>query len=190
MILPGMEQSAYAIAIGIDRGTNNSIVLSLQFSVSSDDTDGQSSSTETVSVQAANIDSGISLINSHIGKRVNLSHAKVIVISSELAYTGVSEYIYTLANNIQVRPNTNIIISRGNASDFLDKSIPTLEDLSARYYNIILNSSRYTGHSDNIELSQFYSRILDSSREASAILRRFKWRWWFRYHRISSIQGR
>ena len=166
-----MEQTAYAIAIGIDKGETNAIKLSIQFSISGNNDDGQSNITETVTAEAANIDSAISLINSHISKKVNLSHAKVIVISSELAYIGVSEYIYTLANNIQIRPNTNIIISRGSAADFLSKSIPTLETLSSRYYDLILNSSKYTGHSDNIHLSDFFSRILDSSREASAILR-------------------
>ena len=175
-----IEETAYAIAIGIDRGTNNTIRLSLQFSIPEGDDGsesgggGQSSSTKVISVDAVNIDSGINLINSHISKKVNLSHAKVIVISQSLASEGISEYIFTLANNIQVRPNANIIISRGDASDFLDKSHPALEALSARYYDIILNSSRYTGHSDNVHLAEFHSSILDSSRQAYAILRWYK----------------
>jgi len=148
----GIEHTAYAIAIGIDKGTDDNIRLSLQFTVPDgaapgeppEPGGGQSDSAEVVSVEAPNIDSGISLINSLISKRVNLSHARVIVISQELAVGGISEHIYTLANNIQVRPNTNIIISRGNAFDFFENAKPTLESLSARYYDIILNSSRYT----------------------------------------------
>ena len=87
----GIENTAYAIAIGIDKGSNNTIRLSLQFSVPEGDgssegsAGGQSGSSEVVSVEASNIDSAISLINDHISKKVNLSHSRVIVISSELA---------------------------------------------------------------------------------------------------------
>ena len=176
----GIENTAYAIAIGIDKGSTNTIRLSIQFSLPNSDGipepggGGQSGSSEVVSIEASNIDSAISLINDHINKKVNLSHSRVIVISSELATNGISEYVYTLANNIQIRPNTNIIISKVNAYDFLSKTHPTLETLSARYYDLILNSSRYTGHSDNVTLADFYSSILDSSRQAYAILRKHK----------------
>jgi len=57
------------------------------------------------------------------------------------------------------------------AFELLEQSNPALESLSSKYYDLILNSHRYTGHSDNVTLSHFYSSILDSSREAYAILR-------------------
>ena len=101
---------------------------------------------------------------------MNLSHCKAIIISEELAYEGISEYIYTLANNIEVRPDCNIIISRCNAEDYLNNSNPTLESVSARYYEFILNSSEYTGYIENISLSSFYSDMLSTTTEAHGIL--------------------
>ena len=100
----------------------------------------------------------------------NLSHCKAIIISEELAYDGISEYIYTLVNNIEIRPDCNIIISRCKAQDYLDNSKPTLESVSARYYEFIFNSSEYTGYTENISLSDFYSDLLSITTQPHAIL--------------------
>lgn len=170
----GLETLAYAVAIGIDKGENNQIKLTLQFALSNDSNSSGSSSQSQKStitaVECATIDSGIALINSYISKKVNLSHCKAIIISEDIAYEGVSEYIYTFVNNLEIRPDCNIIISRCNAYDYLNNSEPTLESVSARYYEFILNSSEYTGYTQNIKLSDFYSNMLSTTSQAYAIL--------------------
>ena len=175
----GIETLAYAVAIGIDKGADNTIRLTLQFAVptSSDSTSSssQTSSSTVIYVDCSTIDSGISLINSYISKKVNLSHCKAIVISETLAYEGISDYIYTLVNNVEVRPDCYIIISRCDVYDFLSNSTPTLESVSARYYELILNSSEYTGYAETIYLSDFYKSILSSTEQPVAILGRGKY---------------
>lgn len=170
----GLETLAYAVAVGIDKGENNEIKLTLQFALSNDsDSSGGSSQSQKstiTAIECATLDSGIALINSYISKKVNLSHCKAIIISEEIAYEGISEYIYTFVNNLEVRPDCNIIISRCNAYDYLNNSEPTLESVSARYYEFILNSSEYTGYTQNIQLSDFYSNMLSTTSQAYAIL--------------------
>ena len=171
----GLETLAYAVAIGIDKGENDKIRLSLQFAVLSNSNSESSGSSQSknstiTTVDCASIDSGISLINSYISKKINLSHCKAIIISEELAYEGISEYIYTLVNNIEIRPDCNIIISRCKAEDYLTNSTPTLESVSARYYEFILNSSEYTGYTENISLYDFYSDLLSPTTQAHSIL--------------------
>ncbi|MCL2341501.1 MAG: Ger(x)C family spore germination protein [Firmicutes bacterium] len=173
-----IENFAYVIAVGIDTGTTNTLKLTFQFAVpnnsASNDESGQgstqSSDSSILSVECSSIDSGISLINGHISKKVNLSHCKAVIMSEALSSGGVSDYVKTLMNNIEIRPDTNIIISKCSASDFLQNSKPPLEDLSAKYYEIILNSSEYTGYSGNVTLSGFYSNMADNSSEAYASL--------------------
>ena len=45
-----------------------------------------------------------------------------------------------------------------------------MESVSARYYELILNSSSYSGYTDNIYISDFYVNILSTTSQASAIL--------------------
>ncbi len=172
----GIEALGYVVALGIDKGESDKIRLTLQFALLSNSSGGsggsssQSKESTVTTVDCASIDTGIALVNSYISKKVNLSHCKAIVISEELAYEGIAEHIYTLVNNLEIRPNCNIIISRCKASDYLENSKPTLESVSARYYEFTLNSSEYTGFTENVTLSDFYSDMLSTTNQAHAIL--------------------
>lgn len=171
----GIENLSYAIAIGLDKGQNNVLSLTLQIATPSsigDSSEGssQSSTTTITSIECSSLSSGINLINSYLSKQVNLSHCKVIAISEELAAEGISDYIYTFVDNVQIRPNCNIIITRCNAINFLENAKPTLEKLTARYYEAAINSSEYTAYTADIQLQDFYSSLKSSYIQPTAIL--------------------
>lgn len=173
--IKGIDNLAYVVAIGLDKGENENLKLSLQISVpnSGDTSSGSSSQSASVivdSIDCPSISTGINLFNSYLGKEINLSHCKVLVISEELASEGVNEYLYTLANNIQFRTDSSIIISKCDASSYLEYSTPQLDKISARYYEIAPSSSEYTGYTENITINEFFSSTTDSFSEAVAIL--------------------
>ncbi len=173
----GIEDKAYAIALGIDTSDTHDVKISIQFAVlnsseSSSSSSGSSSSDNStiLSVDCSSIDSGISLINSYISKQVNLSHCKAVIISEEYSSSGISDVIYTLVNNIELRPDCSIIISKCDAYDFLENSKPVFESNPAEYFEQNFNSSEYTGYLANVTLADFYYNILNTSSNASAIL--------------------
>ena len=171
----GIEDLAYVTALGIDVTDNGMINLTFQISIpdassSSGSGSSQSSKSENTTVQCSSINAGISLANSYISKQINLSHCKVIVFSEEIAAKGLDDYIDTLSNNIEIRPNCNVIISRGTAKDFIENAKPSIETLTARYYEIALKSSEYTGYTTSTEFATFVNDIKNTFIEASAIL--------------------
>lgn len=83
---------------------------------------------------------------------------------------GISDIIYTLINNVELRPDCNVIISRSTAYDFLAESKSEIESITAKYYEIIANSSKYTGFTSNITIADVFDRITDTFGEACAIL--------------------
>lgn len=172
----GIEVLAYAVAIGIDKGETDKLKVSFQLAILSNSSGGggnstsQSQESSVSSVDCSSVDAAIALINSYISKKINLSHCKAIVISEELAHEGISEYLYTLVNNLEIRPDCNVIISKCKAADYLKNSKPTLESVSARYYEFTLSSSEYTGYTENVTLSNFYSDMLSTTSQAHAIL--------------------
>ena len=172
--IKGIDNLAYVVAIGLDVGENDTLNLSLQISMpsSSSGSSGSSQSASAVvdSIECSSITSGISLFNSFLGKEVTLSHCKVLVISEQLAQKGVSEYLYTLSNNIEFRTDSNIIISRCDAKTFLEYSTPLLDKISARYYDIAPSSSEYTGYTESITCNEFLTAINGNISEPSAIL--------------------
>ena len=171
----GIDNLAYVVAIGIDIGTNENLLLSLQISLpnnsgESSGSSSQSSSVVVESVECSSINSGITLFNSYLGKEINLSHCKVLVISEELAVQGVSEILYTLTNEIEFRTTSNIIISKCNAQSYLEYSAPLLDKVSARYYEIAPTSSEYTGYTESITCNEFLSAISSNFSSPVAIL--------------------
>lgn len=178
--IKGIDNLAYVVAIGIDVGENENLKLSLQISIPNNGESGSSSSSQSSSVvvdsiECSSINTGINLFNSYLGKEVDLSHCKVLVISEEFATRGVNEILYTLTNDIQFRNDSNIIISKCEAKTYLEYSAPLLDKVSARYYEIAPTSSEYTGYTESITCNEFFACMNNGYSSPSAILRFYKY---------------
>ena len=67
-------------------------------------------------------------MNSYVSKDINLAHCKIIVFSEKVATQGISKEIYSFVNDIQLRPDTCVIISRCDAKDYIEqKGSPRIE---------------------------------------------------------------
>lgn len=168
-----IDNLAYVLVIGVDKGEDNNLEVSFQFSTTSKSTEsGSTEKTPTVidSVTAPSLSTAINLMNSYMGKELNLSHCKVIIFSEEFAKEGISEEIYTLINNTQIRPSANIVISKCNAKFYMEQTSPELENLISKYYEIFTNSSKYTGFKPDATIGDFFNAILCKTCEPIAIL--------------------
>lgn len=166
---------AYIFALGIDKGENAKIKISAQLSKIATSTGGGGSSGEgnnpiLISCEANSIFSGINLLNTYIGKELNLAHCSVFVFSKEFAQDGISSEIYSLINNEEVRPSTNLVLSTCDAYDYLKNSNPNLERLTTKYYETFSITDRFTGYISNITIGNFYNTLASKDEEATAIL--------------------
>ncbi|MBR1539838.1 MAG: hypothetical protein IJ629_01430 [Clostridia bacterium] len=155
-----LENYYYVMAIGIDTSEQAEINLSVQIASNSEQTPGegssQSSSSNIYTVPCNSIDSGISILNNFLSKKLNLSHCSAIIVSEELAKNGVKPYINALANNSEIRPTCNIIISNKTSLEALEQISNSNENFSSKFYEFIKSSARYTGYSITPELSEFF----------------------------------
>ena len=82
---------AYVLALGIDVGEKSKMKISAQFSKSasfspsSGGSEEDSSNIVLVSGEADSIFSALNLLNTYIGKEVNLSHCSLYIFSEEFA---------------------------------------------------------------------------------------------------------
>ncbi len=168
-----IDNLAYVLAIGIDKGEDNNLEVSFQFSTTSKTTEsGSTEKTPSImdSVTAPSLSTAINLMDSYMGKEINLSHCKVIIFSEELAEEGISEEIYTLINDTQIRPSANIVVSKCNAKLYMEETSPELENLVSKYYEIFTNSSKYTGFKPNATIGDFFNAIICKTCDPIAIL--------------------
>ena len=85
-----MSNLAYVLALGIDVGENSKMKVSAQFTNTVSFSPSSSSSDEAssiflVSSEANSIYSCLNLINTYIGKEINLSHCSVVIVSEAFA---------------------------------------------------------------------------------------------------------
>ncbi len=168
-----MDNLAYVLAIGIDKSDENKLKVSFQFSTTSPVAEsGSTKKAPSVidTVEASSLSNAINLMNNYLSKQVNMSHCKVIIFSEELAKEGISSEIYTLINDTQVRPSSNIVITKTDANYYMQKTQPQLENLIAKYYEIFTNSSEYTGFMPNATIGEFFNTLICKECEPFAIL--------------------
>lgn len=175
-----IDELAYVITIGIDKGKTNKLKMTLQIAVPK--TIGGSSSgggggggggeqaVNTVTIETPTIYSGLNMANSFINRQLNLSHMKVMVFSKEYATEGVEDLVMALPRGRQFRPNVQIIVTQGQAEDFIKSVKPTLEVNPAKYYELMFQSYKYTGFTSNNEFFKFYNKFKSSYEQPVATL--------------------
>ena len=109
-------------------------------------------------------------MNSYMAKELSLSHCRLVIFSEKVAYDGISNEIYTLINDPQVRPSTNIIVCKNEAKDYIKNTESPLENLITKNYQIFPSSSKYTGYIYDATLGDFLNQLSSPTSEPIAIL--------------------
>ncbi|MEN6313010.1 MAG: Ger(x)C family spore germination protein [Clostridiaceae bacterium] len=164
-----VDELAYPLAIGLDVGEANILRLSLQLAAplaiggggggssggGGGGGGGRNESSSIITVDTPSLYSGLNLINNIISKEINVSHAKVIVISKKLAEKGLSIYLHAFERGREFRPDIFVIISNGPASEYLGNVKPTLESNPSKYYELLLGK-KFTSFYPGTRLNNFY----------------------------------
>lgn len=166
-----LDNLAFVVALGIDKSTSNKLKVTFQFIKPTPSSEGGSQTKPVLtSVECSSITNGINIMNAYLGKKVNLSHCKLIIFSEEIAKDGISDEIYSLINEVQIRPSANIIISKCNTKYYIENSVPSLESLIPKYYNIFPHSSEYTGYTCDATIGDFFNALVCNSCAPYAML--------------------
>lgn len=168
-----IEHLAYVLVLGIDKGEKARLKISSQFiNVSSSSSGASSDSSQIVltSCEANSMFSGLNLLNSYIGKEINLAHCSVVVFSEEIAKEGISSEIYSLINNEEIRSSANIVVTNCKAYDYINNSKPNLENLTSKYFDTFDITSKLTGYFSNITLGDFFNNLSESNSDPIAVL--------------------
>lgn len=166
-----IDNSAFVVAIGVDKSNSNKLNVTFEFLATSPSGESVAETTPVLnSVDCSSITNAINMMNAYLGRKVNLSHCKLIIFSEELAKDGISDEVYSLINEVQIRPSANIVVSKCNTRYYIENSIPSLESLIPKYYDIFPNTSEYTGYTCNATIGDFFNALVCNSCSPYAIL--------------------
>ncbi len=160
---------AYPLAVGIDTANLVYVRVSLKIAIPGGSTQsgvsggggGQGNQASYVTTaESDSINSALNLIENYIGKQINLSHTKQIVISEDLARMGgLHRFIHGIIRGRQFRPTTNIFVCYGPADEFLKASSEIFTMNEAKYYELVNGSYTYTGFGVDSTVRSFYNSM-------------------------------
>lgn len=176
-----VEEEAYAIALGVDKGEQARYCYTFQLSnplelgSSMDETEKKEEQTQgeeqkkeqenktvnNISVEADDFYLALNKLKSYLSKEPELSHIKVIVFSEEAARDGILEQASLLFQQQQIRPSANVCLAE-SAREFLNRVKPTLEESTARYYELLFQN-RNSPYAPVTELREFVARGTDDA---------------------------
>lgn len=167
-----IDNLAFAVALGIDTSETKGLKVTFQFvnPPSTSEGSNQEANIFEDTVEATSIPNAINIMNSYLARKIDLSHCRSIVFSEDVAKNGISDHVYTLMNDVQVRPSSNIITTTCTAYEYLKNSIPSLETSITRYYDIFPSSGKYTGYVSDATIGDFYNSLLYNTCDPHTIL--------------------
>ena len=169
-----IDNALFIIGLAIDEAdTEENMKISFEFtdlSPFSQDSSSRKANPILETVTAPSIDTAINLMNVYLSKEVDLSHCQIIAISDKIASRGIYTELSEFLNNTEIRPTTNILVTKGSASNYFKESASELDVLLTRYYDVFPNSSKYTGYTSNVTIGKFYNALLEDAGGNTAIL--------------------
>ena len=164
-----IENLAYAIAVGIDKGQQKEFKLTFQIVVPTKISGGGEESLTLTSIETDNILSGLKNASESISRQINLSHAKLIVFSEDIARDGLSNIINGLVNTMEIRPTANIIVSTGSAYSYLGATNTKLSVSPSKYYELLFKSYEREFYIPSTQLNDFVYKLKNNGTQPIAV---------------------
>lgn len=158
------NEIAYVVALGIDSGENDNYDITIQYANTTQISGGSSEEggkngsqiVENITVEAPTIYAGIGLANHIVSKTFSLSHAKLIVFSSEVAEKGLNNIVETFIRSEELRPDVNLAVAMDDAGKYLQSVDPVMEVNPAKYYQMVFDKNILVGIPDGAAKNFFF----------------------------------
>lgn len=126
----------------------------------------QQTQTKTITIDAPSFHGGINLINANMPQKLDFTHAVLMVISEDLAQSGlIGEYITPLIRFREIRRTLNVIVVEGSAQEFVEKTEEFTGGSPSRAVISLLKQGENTGFYPRISLNDFYNGIKSTYRQ-------------------------
>ncbi len=175
-----VDELVYVASIGIDRGVSDYWRLSVKYPVMrSSGEDGQTSGAKkgedgeygVVTMDAPSFYTGVDMIDSNVSRHLNFQHIKFIVISEEVARSGMMKnYLAPIVRFREIRRTAFVLVCKGSAKEFLEKNKPTLGSSLTKNMDDWIIQMEHTGFYTDTTLKDFYNKMKSPYQQPTAIL--------------------
>ena len=168
-----VEETAYLIALGIDKGNEGGYNYTFQFAaplaISKGGEGGgggaeqkeedkipasKNPSVKNVVIAAPDFYTAKNMLANYLSKTLNMSHLKLIVCSEDFAESALKKHTELFSQEREIRPGTFMAVSSVAAEEFLKAVNPVLEGSTSKYYELS-NSEKTLVYAPSMRLGDF-----------------------------------
>lgn len=179
-----IDDEAYALVVGIDKGVNNKVMLTILYPAyrssagseegSKNGMGGQKgantlSGSNIDTIEASTILEGIDMYGMAITHRVSLMHTKMILFSEDFAKEGIGNYLAPITRFRETRRTMHVAVVKGKAKDFIKENMTNIGESLVKAIELITTQSKNTAFFPEARFNEFYRCILSPYESAIAI---------------------
>lgn len=145
-----IEEGAYVMAIGIDRGRPGSYAITAVIgkprALAGKEGGGQDEPPVVITtVEAPSLAAATNVLHGYIGRRIQYHHTHAVLVHEELAREAGLPFVDELARFRQIRETAFLIITREPAAEFLQQVKPGMDNNPVKFLEQLTYHSRTGG---------------------------------------------
>lgn len=168
-----IDDLLHIVVIGVDKGVTDKWRLTVMFPTLMGETGGGmqkggggQDDYSSITIDAPSFFTGIDMINSTLSRRLNFMHTELMVISEDLAESGMlGEFIAPMIRFRQIRRSMHVYISVGSAMDLVDALKPAIGTALSKNIQIMAKGAGITGFFAHVTLQNFYDDMKSTYRQ-------------------------
>ena len=184
-----LDDLIHVIILGVDRGVSDKWRLTIKFPTlkegSVGGTGGGSSGGgssgggggsrqggyASLTVDAPSFFTGIDMLNSTESRRLNFMHTEVLIISEDLAKSGMlGEFLAPIIRFRQIRRSMHIFVVKGSVMNSIGTTGPIVGTALSKNLDILVDEADKTGFFPHVTLQSFYDHMKSAYRQPAVIL--------------------
>jgi len=177
-----VDELVYVASIGIERGVSDYWRLSVQYPImrhgeaeqtgqTGSGNKGEGSEYDVITIDSPSFFAGVDMIDTSMSRHLNFQHMKFIVISEELARSGLlKKYLAPIIRFREIRRTAHVLVYKGPAKEFLEKNKPPLGSSLTKSMEDWIEQMEYNGFYTKTTLKDFYNKMKSPYQQPIAIL--------------------
>lgn len=167
------DELGYILAMGIDKGKESDLHITFQVASLKGGSAGEGGGekgSELFTVEAASIFGALQLANAFVSRDLTLMHNRAVIVSADVARDGLSEYINAFVRSREIRRNTFLFITPGQAADVMKNNKPILESNPSRQLELLTGAKKFAGFLVATDIHEMNTALKSPGQEAVAAL--------------------
>ncbi len=161
-----VNDKAYVIAVGVDKGSNGLLKVTFMFAYPSgggDEAGGEKvDEKDIVTVEAPSIYSGMRLLDTFKSKRIDTNHTKLVAFSQELAEDrGVFSQLTDLVNTRGFRPSIYVCVTQESPSKLFNSMEPKQDVFIEKFIEHLFSKVAYNATSRAYLYNNYFSAVVE-----------------------------